>query len=74
MNKIMSSLIAATIVGTFSMSAIASDSPDSALSVPEKPAAAPKKHTTHHTTHKTTKKHMAKSAAKKSDTAEPDMK
>ncbi|HUX29859.1 MAG TPA: hypothetical protein VMV78_04425 [Thiobacillus sp.] len=70
MNKIMSSLIAATIIGAFSMSAMASDSPDSAMSVAEKPAAAPKKHTTH----KATKKHVAKSAAKKSDTAEPGMK
>ena len=45
MSKLMSSLVAATIVGAFSMSAIAADAPKAAPAVAaaEKPAAAPKK-------------------------------
>jgi hypothetical protein len=61
MNKLMSSLIAATIVGTFSLSAIAADVPAAATTA-EKPAAAPQK------AH-STKKHTSHTAAKKPDAA-----
>jgi hypothetical protein len=57
MNKLMSSLIAATIVGTFSLSAIAATTPAA-----EKPAAAPHKAST-------TKKQISHTEAKKSDAA-----
>ena len=70
MNKLMSSLVAATIVGAFSLSAIAADAP-AAPAAAEKPAAAPKK-VKHH------KKHTAKVSAKKTGEAaapaEPAMK
>ena len=56
MNKLMSSLIAATLVGAFSMSAIA------ATPVAEKPAAAPHKANS-------TKKHTLHAEAKKTDAA-----
>jgi hypothetical protein len=56
MNKLMSSLIAASIVGAFSMSAIA------AAPAAEKPAAAPHKAST-------TKKQTSHTEAKKSDAA-----
>ncbi|MHB1214880.1 MAG: hypothetical protein ACYCY9_07825 [Thiobacillus sp.] len=56
MNKLMSSLVAATIVGAFSMSAIAAEAPKAApaaVASAEKPAAA------------AAKKHVAKLDAKK---------
>jgi ribosomal protein L12E/L44/L45/RPP1/RPP2 len=64
MNKLMSSLIAATIVGAFSMSAIAADAAKAtpATGAAEKPAAAPKKA-------QSTKKHTVKAEEKKSDAA-----
>ncbi|MBU2641377.1 MAG: hypothetical protein Q8K57_09740 [Thiobacillus sp.] len=64
MNKLMSSLIAATIVGAFSMSAIAADAARTApaTGAVEKPAAAPKKA-------QSTKKPTVKAEVNKSDAA-----
>jgi hypothetical protein len=68
MSKLLSSLVAATIVGAFSMSAIAADAatpaPAGATAVAEKPAAAPKKKV---------KKHAAKVQKKKAEAAAPAM-
>lgn len=75
MNKLMSSLLAATIVGAFSLSAIAADaskatpaaaSTPAASAMSEKPADAPKKHTAEKVV---AKKHTAKPAVKKSHEA-----
>jgi hypothetical protein len=68
MNKLMSSLIAATIVGAFSLSAIAADAPaaPAAATAAEKPAAAPKKA---HSTKKHTTKTTTKTEEKKPDAA-----
>jgi hypothetical protein len=62
MSKLMSSLVAATIVGAFSMSAFAADAATSAPAAAEKPAA-----------HKSTKshtKHAARSHSKKAEAAQ----
>jgi hypothetical protein len=64
MNKLMTSLFAATIVGAFSMSAIAATAPaapaaPAASAVAEKPADAPKKHVAKK---HAAKKHVAKAA------------
>ncbi|NDP47367.1 MAG: hypothetical protein GZ085_03050, partial [Sulfuriferula multivorans] len=78
MNKLMSSLVAATIVGAFSLSAIAADASKAEHATPavavthvsstmaEKPADAPKKHAAKKVA---SKKHAAKSAATKSHEA-----
>src|SRR3569832_1215460 len=72
MNKLLSSLVAATIAGAFSLSAMAADATPVApagATAAEKPAAAPKakKHVKKHV-----KKHATKKAEeKKSDAAAP---
>jgi hypothetical protein len=67
MSKLMSSLVAATIVGAFSMSAMAADAakaaPAAASAVAEKPAAVNK-------TAKTTMKHTVNAQEKKADAAQ----
>jgi hypothetical protein len=67
MSKLMSSLVAATIVGAFSMSAFAADAakpaPAAAPAVAEKPAAANK-------TAKMAAKHTVKAQEKKADAAQ----
>ena len=67
MSKLMSSLVAATIVGAFSMSAFAADAaksaPAAASAVAEKPAAANK-------TAKMAVKHTVKAQEKKADAAQ----
>lgn len=83
MNKLMSSLAAATIVGAFSLSATAADASKAAPAthdvavtsasptMAEKPADAPKKHASKKVD---SKKHTAKSEATKShDAAAPAM-
>ncbi|ODU26621.1 MAG: hypothetical protein ABS93_03790 [Thiobacillus sp. SCN 62-729] len=59
MSKLMSSLVAATIAGTFSLSAMAADAAPAAA---EKPAAA-------HKSVKNAMKHTAKAPEKKADAA-----
>ena len=70
MNKLLSSLVAATIAGAFSLSAMAADAPaapaNGATTAAEKPAAAPKK------AHKKVKKHVKKAAAKKMEEKKGD--
>lgn len=63
MSKLMSSLVAATMIGAFSMSAIAADAamPDATATV-EKPAGTPKKA-------KHVRKHAGKKEIKKTDAA-----
>jgi len=66
MSKLMYSLVAATVVGAFSMSAFAADAakaaPAAASAVAEKPAAA-------HKTAKLAMKHTVKAQEKKADAA-----
>jgi len=63
MSKLMSSLVAATVVGAFSMSAFAADAAKAAPAAAEKPAAAQKDA-------KKSMKHTAKAQEKKADAAQ----
>ncbi|MGQ9862717.1 MAG: hypothetical protein ACUVSD_12005 [Thiobacillaceae bacterium] len=71
MSKLMSSLIAASMIGAFSLSAVAADAAPTA----EKPAAAPTAEKPAAAPHKATKKHRVtakKHEEKKAEAAAPE--